>query len=249
MKGLIIKEILCMKKQLFMFLYITIGVIVISIMFILSANHGNIHHLNQQMILDGEMDENELSSALSYAMVCFFVLPLACIGDISSGVMNDRKMGFNNVAAAFPISRKKRVLAKFISSYVLFVVGGLVDVVLSVILSMLTDQIQFLEFMNMICMLVGILVMLSSLNYLFLFLLGSGKELLANVIPTIILTIVFAGIIIRTFQMGGGSEETANILLSFPRKRGATLLLFSIGINVLSYFTCVWLAEKKRGLI
>ena len=42
MKGLIIKDVMCLKKQLTVFIFVLIGVVAVSIMYVLSAKFGNI---------------------------------------------------------------------------------------------------------------------------------------------------------------------------------------------------------------
>ena len=57
MKGLIIKDLMCLRKQLIIFSYVVIAVLVISVMFVLSARFGNIALANESMML-----ENNISS-------------------------------------------------------------------------------------------------------------------------------------------------------------------------------------------
>ena len=50
MKGLIIKDIMCLKKQLTVFIYVIIGVVVISVMYVLSAKFGNLALAGNEML-------------------------------------------------------------------------------------------------------------------------------------------------------------------------------------------------------
>ena len=50
MKGLIIKDLMCLRKQRVTFCFTVLSVIVISVMFVLSAKFGNIASANQEMM-------------------------------------------------------------------------------------------------------------------------------------------------------------------------------------------------------
>ena len=53
MKGLIIKDIMCLRKQLITFIYVLIAVSVISVMYVLSARYGNLALAGRQMAKTG----------------------------------------------------------------------------------------------------------------------------------------------------------------------------------------------------
>ena len=82
MKGLIIKDLMCMKKQIALFSYVTVSVIVLSIMFLLSARYGNIHTGIQSMMTDLDpADEVDIMNMYTMAMMLFMLLPAACISN------------------------------------------------------------------------------------------------------------------------------------------------------------------------
>ena len=55
MKGLIIKDIMCLKKQLTTFVYVISGVVVISILYVLSSRFGNLAKVGKVLL-----DENNV---------------------------------------------------------------------------------------------------------------------------------------------------------------------------------------------
>lgn len=57
MKGLLIKDFFCLKKQLINYGFVIAGVIVVSVLFVLSYNFGNIHVQFQELIVSGESTE------------------------------------------------------------------------------------------------------------------------------------------------------------------------------------------------
>ncbi|MBP5762642.1 MAG: hypothetical protein J6W48_06675, partial [Lachnospiraceae bacterium] len=53
MKGLVIKDIMCLKKQLTTFAFVIAGVVVISILYVLSSRFGNLATVGEALF-----DEN-----------------------------------------------------------------------------------------------------------------------------------------------------------------------------------------------
>ncbi len=246
MKGLILKDFICMKKKLFTFAYLLVAAIVIAVMFVLSVEHGNIGLMQQKMIADGETTAQELESIIPFGLVMFLILPFASICDPSASVIADRKMGFTNVSAALPINTRKRVLAKYIVMFSQFIVAGVIDLVIALFLSRISALIQFTKFTNMIMFLIGLLTILTSLTYVFLFWFGNGKETSSIILSTILLFIPMFAILISKMKQG---DEAFMDFLQFPTEKGYVVGLVSAGFAILSYFVCAALAEKKRGLV
>ena len=55
MKGLIIKDIFCLRKQLKTFTFVLIGVFVLALMYVLSARFGNIAKAGADMLMDNDL--------------------------------------------------------------------------------------------------------------------------------------------------------------------------------------------------
>lgn len=76
MRGLLIKDFYCLKKQLINYGFVIIGVIVISIMFVLSYNFGNIHTGFVQIVDSGQNTETAVMQMARGAMLLFMLIPL-----------------------------------------------------------------------------------------------------------------------------------------------------------------------------
>ena len=145
MKGLIIKDLMCMKKQIALFSYVTVSVIVLSIMFVLSAKYGNIHEGMQLTIEQNQVDEGDVVNMYTMAMMLFMILPAACICDPTAILREDNKAGFADFAAALPVPVNKRILAKYISSFCLFVINGIFIVILSFVTHNVPQNVSSLK--------------------------------------------------------------------------------------------------------
>ncbi|MDE5865900.1 MAG: ABC-2 transporter permease, partial [Lachnospiraceae bacterium] len=192
MKGLLIKDFFCLKKQLVNYGFIIVGVVVISVMFVLSYNFGNIHAGFVQIMESAQNNETSVMRIARSAMLMFMLIPLACAADMSNLFTDDVKASFYKVAASLPVSVGKRVACRFIISYLFVAVGVAVDVLMTVILSFMTDIISFGMFCSVIVSFASLILMYTSMFILFAYLIGSEKITNASVIPLLIGVAVYA---------------------------------------------------------
>lgn len=176
-------------------------------------------------------------------MMFFMVLPAACICDPTAILREDNKAGFADFAAALPVPVNKRILAKYISSFWLFVINGIFTVILSYVLSKLTDMITFGDFLNMELFLTGIMVMLAALTIMINILMGKGKEIFASIISALIIAVVLV------IPLVNAAINDSQAILRFPREKGYLVLLLAVGLVVVSYYVSVFAAQKKRGVV
>ena len=147
MKGLILKDVMCLKHQLRVFVFVIIGVVFTSILFVLSARYGNLAMAGKEMLRTEQATDIDVKNLASVALVLFMLLPIATVGDMANVFEADGKAGFYRLAGALPLPISKRLLARFLAIYALFGIGTLLDVILAFILSRLTDLIRFRDFL------------------------------------------------------------------------------------------------------
>ena len=128
MKGLIFKDILCLKKQFVVFCYVLIGVLAVSVMFVLSVGSGNLADAKTVILAENQMEPEDIKNMSCIALVMFMILPLACVGDTLNTYEQDGNAGFFRIASTFPIPLHKRILSRFLS--VLTVLGNAVTILL-----------------------------------------------------------------------------------------------------------------------
>ena len=71
MKGLIIKDIMCLKKQLRTFSFVLLGVFVLALMYVLSARFGNIAKAGADMLLDNDLTAVDVKNIGSFVLLIF----------------------------------------------------------------------------------------------------------------------------------------------------------------------------------
>ena len=260
MKGLIIKDIMCLRKQLTLFFFVMFGTVVISIMFVLSAKYGNIAVMGRQML---EINENGMSkidiiNLANTVMMLFMILPIACVGDMVNVFVADGKAGFNKVSCAIPLSVGKRLLARFLTIFALFGLGVAIDTLLAFILSFLTDICSFGEMFGVMVTAASVVSIYSAVLIFFCILLGYGREMYAQVFT--ILTIVGTFVIIRFKSIKeicirifineqGLDSDTFWKPLNFIKEKGYVFFIIACAVCILSYFCSLRIAERKRGVI
>ena len=262
MKGLIIKDVMCLKKQLTVFAFVLIGVVAVSIMYVLSAKFGNIALAGREMLATEDLTAVDVKNLSSMALIFFMMLPIATVGDMSNVFTADGKAGFARMAGALPISIKKRLLSKYLTIYALLGLGVIVDVLLAFVLSLLTDIISFADFFGIIISVSSIMGIYSALVIFFCVLYGYGKEEFAQISSLITMGLAFFLIrldlikqIIADIVAGGaGTEASESTLLlwqalDFIKEKFWILFVIAALVCMLSYVAALQVAKRKRGVI
>lgn len=256
MKGLVIKDLMCLKKQLIIFAYVVAGVLVVSTMFVLSARFGNIALANREMMAEGlsDIDINNISTQI---LILFMLLPVACLGDFAKIFEEDGKAEFAKVSSVMPLSINQRVMAKFITIFSMFGMGALTDLVIAFILSKLTGIISFMDFLGIIISAVSLMSIFGALVILLCFVFGYGKEDYARILALFIMiaTALLANISkIKAIIMAIRLEDDLEIgfftdFIEYFKYKSYMLFLIAALTVILSYFISVFVAKRKRGVV
>lgn len=259
MKGLIIKDLMCLRKQRTTFIYIVAVVLIVSIMYVLSAKFGNIALAGQNLTVDSSISEINVNDISSFVLIMFMLLPLAMVGDVSSIFVADGKADFAKVSSVLPLSIEKRVLAKFITILSFFGIGVATDLVISFLLSILTDIFSFQEFFEIIITGASALFIYGALICVFTFLLGYGKESYAQILSVLTIAAVLILINISKVKMIvlaclSESDELFNFnvfeaITNLVKDKCIVVFITAVVVGVLSYVLSVLIAKRKRGII
>ena len=259
MKGLIIKDIMCLKKQLTTFVYVISGVVIISILYVLSSRFGNLAEVGRTLLDENNnMSEIDVKNLGSMVLIMSMLIPVVSVGDMLNVFIADGKAGFFKVSASLPVSLKKRMLSRFLTIYALFAIGALVDIILALVLSALTDIMSFGSFLGIIVSSASVLSIYSALMILYCVILGYGREQYAQVFA--LLTIILAFVIIKfksvkfvvIHVLGDGVGFDSSTFwkpLDYFREKGYVFLLIALLVSIFSYSLSLNIAERKRGVI
>ena len=139
MKGLIIKDFLCLKKQLSMFVMLVLMTVIVTALFVLSSKYGNLALAKNEMLETGQIDQAGLVDAASFAVMLFLLVPIAAVTDVGSIFKEDAKAGFASIAAVMPLTIRQRVTARYFTVFSILVAGIIIDGIMCFLLSLFTD--------------------------------------------------------------------------------------------------------------
>lgn len=117
MKGLILKDIYCLRTQLKTYIIVLVGSLVLGILISLSSEYGN---LNKEVFLEEnatEDDEASYNFILGGATLLAIILPMGIGVDGTRSFHMDEKANFKDVLRTLPVTPWEIVLAKFCSVY------------------------------------------------------------------------------------------------------------------------------------
>lgn len=257
MKGLMIKDLMCLRKQMILFAYIVTGVLVLSVMFVLSARYGNIAAANRSMMTENNLSDINIKNLSTTALILFMLIPIAMVGDVTTIFKMDGKAGFSSISSILPLSVAKRVMAKYLTVFVMFGIGVTVDIAISFVLSELTDIISFGEFFGIIISAASLMIIYGALVILFCFLFGYGKEDFAILASwaVILITAILANIkkvksIVTSISANNSdSIDFISDFMNFLKYKYFILLAIAVIVTAVSYFVSVEIAKRKRGIL
>jgi len=253
MKGLIIKDLMCLKKMRATFVFVTVSSFVITVMALISARCGNIAFAEQEYLTGNTDMEMSPVHMLWYAVSVMVILPLASIGDsLTLTFEADKASGFMPVAGALPVSVKQRVIARFITLFLTCGTGTVISLALSFILSLFTDIMTLGDFTGLVLSAASLILIFSALELILIFLLKMNNADYVRIIALLIMTAVFiistSG---RIFDAVRAMKTTELITdgLIFLEKRWFILAAAAAVCLLVSYFVSTGIAERKRGEI
>lgn len=257
MKGLIIKDLMCLRKQLIIFAYVVAGVLVVSIMFVLSARFGNIALGNQEMMVENGLSDIDINNMSTQILMMFMLLPVACVGDFAKIFEEDGKAEFVKVSSVMPLSIGQRVMAKFITIFAMFGMGAVTDLVIAFILSKLTNIISFMDFLGIIISAVSLMSIFGALVIVLCFVFGYGKEdysriiaLFIMLVTALLVNITKIKALFRAITLGDDTEiDFFTDFIEYFKCKSYMLFLIAMITIIVSYFVSVFVAKRKRGVV
>lgn len=258
MKGLIIKDIMCLKKQLTIFAIVLIAVAAVSIMFAISSKCGNIAVGNAIMLEEEQFGELDIVGLSTEIMVFFMLIPPALLADLFFVFDCDKKAGFYKVSASLPISTEKRLLARFLTIYTLAAISAGTDILIAFVLSLITDVIKFKDFLGIIVSVISVISIYGALVIFFCILLGYEKD---RYVQLLAIFTMLAGVVLINFNkiktiihgiaLHDDRTRTINMWgpIDFIKEKSYILLIAALAVSVCSYFASCFIAKRKKGVI
>ena len=248
MKGLIIKDIYCLKKQITTYGFVIFGVVAVTIMFVISERYGNL-----RLAVSGMEEAGfDIAAVVKTAVMFFMFLPIVCAGQIGDLFNYDASASFYKTAASLPLSAEKRVLSKFLTAFVFIVAGLAVDTAMAAVISAVSDIILFSKCMGTLVSLGSCMMIFTScvitLDY------AGVKPDYSNFYPVGAALILFLVLKFRDIKNALINDDFAafsgffhNLINNFESKPYLFAITAAI-VSVLCYFISVYIAKAKRGV-
>lgn len=257
MKGLIIKDLMCLRKQIVYSVGIISSVVVLSAMYVLSAKFGNIAIQGQGMMAENGLTVVDIRNLSTLVLLLFMAIPIVMVGDVVTIIKEDGKAGFATLSASLPISVEKRVLSRFLTVLIMLLIGAGIDTFLALGLSFLTDIVSFTEFLGLIVFVSSLTLMYGFTTIFFSYLFGKNKESHAQIAGILSILIAFflyafsfiKKIFLNIFYGISMEENLLETIMDFIKKKSFLLLLIAIMTALVCYFLSVWVAKRKRGIV
>lgn len=248
MKGLIIKDLYCLKKEMKLFLGVTIGSAIVSVLFLLSARYGNIANALADIQKTEMISGEELLRLTDMLALLVIYLPIALTGCVVECFKEDSKAGFGNIMFSMPVSYKKIVGSRYLTCLLFFGVCIMSSTFCSLLVTSVSDSLKFASvFKGTLCCCAVFMIYIGFVMVL-LYLLGTKRADVIQSIPFLIA--FFVGIIWFAMKIEDGADILKMISSGkyFFEKYGVVLFGVAVLFMIVSYIASVKILERRRDI-
>ena len=185
MKGLIIKDLYCLKKSMKLFLLVTVGVILISVLFVLSTRYGNVAAVAAEMEAEGEMNSEDFFELVRLGVWLVLFIPLAFMGNVLDCFKADHEAGFSKVLSACPIKSTQIVGSRYITCLMYAGIGLIGSLISSLLVAIASERFSFGELLAVQFSLAGVLIAYMAVVMMLTYLCGAEKSSMIQSGPVI----------------------------------------------------------------
>lgn len=252
MKGLLIKDYYCLKKSLRSFLLLTIGVIIIGVMFALSMQHGNMAVVAAETAKEAGFNEATVFDMFRIAVWLVIVIPMAFVGNVVDCFKEDMRADFGKQLFSLPVSAKEIVGARYLVCMLYGFVSFVGATITALFISGASSEYPFSELMSVAVIFGSVMLAYLSFVMCFIYLLGVKH---ADYIQAAPILLVMVGIgIFASKKMFTMEEEVLTSMMEnmwgnvkgFVTGKAWIFLLVAVVFLVITYFASVKIVEKRR---
>lgn len=252
MTGLIRKDLYCLRKNLKIFFGVTIGVIVIAVLFILSSRFGNVAKGIEEMKVENDMGEEIFYSLFQIAIWLVLLIPVSFLSMIVECFKEDKKAGFGKYLFTLPLRESQMVAGRYASCMLFAVVGLMGSFLAAFFVSLVSDFFSFAKLSGyVLCFSAALLVYMSLVMFL-LYLFGAQKADLIQCVPFVILLIacfVFVEsklLSLPKTELDSYCLKLMNSVADFMTQKCGLIFLAALGCMALSFFGSCKVVKWRR---
>lgn len=212
MRGLIIKDMYILKKHIRTFIFVSVGVMVLGILFALSSRYGNVADKINDIKAQGGKPELifEMNMCLIWAVI---IIPMAFAVMVEHCFIKDSAAGFGKVAGALPLSNVKIVASRYITSIVISLISLAVSFFVGAMVTVASTGYSYKKVVCCTAFIFSVLVIYNAIVMPLYYFFGGNKAGTIMIIPFIV-AYVAAGAAI----MNLADEKTDRMISSLPEK-------------------------------
>lgn len=246
MKGLLIKDMYVLKKNLPAFLLVTIGVMVLGVLFTLSIRYGNIADMLEEA-KNEPMGEEIFFASYRTAVWAILILPMAFIMIIESCFKEDGRVGFYKVKGILPVTYMETVGARYVACLIMSLVGLCGSLFTGYIVSLATDTYSFTEIYRHVFSFFSFLFIYNMGVMPFYYYFGAKR---ADTIMVIPLGVIY--VLVIAYFMKNGDLDDSIIMKTYEKVQQLLTdkVFHLVGIACLTglvSFVCSCLIYKRKG--
>ena len=253
MKGLIIRDLLCLKREIKMFIIISVMIIVTAILFIISSKVGNIANVIDEIKkIENSADAQFMLNIIKVPILFTLFIPAAFIANITDCFKEDGKAGFDKVLLNMPVSLHKRIGGRYLSCTILAVASLMISFIAAFLVSLVSEDFSLGQMIGCALSFNSIILIYMSIVLVLLFFFKPGKEDIIQVVTGTVIS--FAYLIPKMRELIDMPEQLMAIemikigkeALTFLQDKWFLIFIIAITSLVISYVTSVAIIEKRR---
>ncbi|MBO4981106.1 MAG: ABC-2 transporter permease [Lachnospiraceae bacterium] len=254
MRGLIYKDFLCLRKGLKTFGFVTLGVIVLAVMFLLSSQYGNLAGSLQEIRADASVGADMMMGMLETSVWFMLFIPIAFMADVAQCFREDARVGFGKPLAGMALSHLKIVGSRYLTTLIYGTVSMGASLAAAFSISSVSVELTMQSLAAGVLNFGAIFLIYMSLNLFLIYLCGARKADLIQMIPLVVLLIVVGSFVMKNADMT--DEEMSRLLLEWKDRitlflQGGYKMLFPVAAvtYTLSYLGSVAVLKHRRRVL
>lgn len=253
MKGLLLKDYYCIKHNLISFLCLTIGVIVIGVLFAVSIHYGNMADVVATMVAEEGMTAESVYDLFRLGVWLVLLIPMAYVGNVTDCFKADQSANFGKQIFSMPVNPVQMVGARYLACLLYAGLSFAGSFFAAICVSCATNQYPLSELLAVTITFGAALLIYLSIVMMLLYLFGTRYADTILAVPLLIVMIVGGVYIVMKLEHLGGAQEDAlmsNIwgsIKGFLTQYAGILCVIALVILILSFFASVKIVEKRRA--
>lgn len=254
MKGLIYKDFFSLRKNMKIFALVSVGALIVGIMFLLSSKYGNLARELALMEQESQVDGLLTMQAMETGMWFVVLLPIGFITDVHQCFKEDARVGFGKVLSGVALSHGQIVGSRYLTTLIYGGVSMAVALVCAFFVQLVPMDMEMGNLFVGTMTFTAIAFLYMSFYLFMVYLCGTKKAELIQMIP---LVIMFVAMGFAAVKLNGlTDEEITRLILEsgdklkwFLENGYKVLIPASVAGMLLSYAGSVAAVKRQRRVL